>query len=125
MEFCDHGGSISIHATAAKYLPRQNTVRELSSHPPRPQHTSKKAPKNMHLDLPCSPSPYAVADHMPSAFGGRPQTGDLALPLLDPPIKAYRARFITLNEMSVVLHHSGFISIPIDAVASLSIRRKG
>jgi hypothetical protein len=51
--------------------------------------------------------------------------GDLALPLLNPHIEAYHAIFIILNEMSAVLHHSGFISVLINAVASLSIWRKG
>ncbi len=38
--------------------------------------------------------------------------GNLALPLFDPPIEAARAILIILNEMSAVLHHSGFSSVP-------------
>jgi hypothetical protein len=81
----------------------------------------------MHPALPCSPSPYAAAGPYAITLWRTPPklTGDLALPLLDPPIEAYRVIFITLNEMSVVLHHSGFIYVPINAVASLSIWRKG
>jgi hypothetical protein len=40
--------------------------------------------------------------------------GDLALPLLDPPIEAACTIFIILSEMSAVLHHSRFISVPFD-----------
>jgi hypothetical protein len=51
--------------------------------------------------------------------------GNLTLSLLDTPIEDACTIFITLNEMSGVLHHSGLIAIPMDTVASSSIWRKG
>ena len=105
------------YATAQKNCPRKNTVRELAS---EPQHTSKKNSKNTHIRLTTltrSPWRRTILCHHPLEDARKAH----GRPHITPPRHSFSnhtARYsLFLMNMRVVLHHSGYFAVPIDALS--------
>ena len=94
---------------------------------PTPQHTTQKTTKKHFGATVFSSSPYADAGPIAITVGSMPTnlTGNLSQPLVDTPLIAICTVFITFNEISTVLHHSGFITVSIVPVASPFMLRLG
>jgi hypothetical protein len=90
----------------------------------KPNTQAKKTPKNMKWFSHAPPVPtYAATGPFAITLWRMPAklTGNLAVPLLYSSIETDCAIFISFNEISTVLYHSGFIAVSIIAVAFSSI----